>query len=486
VAGMFRYFVLRGEGLQHLEGIRLDPYSSGANLPISTQQESLFRVKVATMPAPSENMQPIVLRTRCPDDKSVLIQSVALNSQAKLSATFDDIPYRNLGSEFPRERVVVHINPDIELSLEGHVGLERQKFCRYYAAPGNVDQSFETWAAERNFVPGRQIMKLQPALVVGYSKNQPKLAEDPNRPGFADTSFFERFDSGRSRNIPAFEKVPYAMCFNDYPDFMSVKQVGRGTPLVEQFDAAAELAAAYVEDQVADGGRTATWWEVKNESTIKSEWDYHYRKDVDSWQLLADFHNRVADAVHGNTPSVKVGGPTSAWMQMQAADFGLYRKQRRFMDLTKDHVDFYSHHFYEDFASLGAWERRSTTYTNYLLGRLEATLNMFVAHMDGTNNRKPILITECGSLQLGRSASDYWLRIRSYTAPTCISSCSDRIKSISRSRSHFSTCLGTRPAATQRLFPKKNQNALGESMSLIARLSPTCLIFGKTSMADDC
>ncbi|MEM6473876.1 MAG: hypothetical protein AAF802_30250, partial [Planctomycetota bacterium] len=32
VAGMFRYFVLRGEGLQHLEGIRLDPYSSGANL----------------------------------------------------------------------------------------------------------------------------------------------------------------------------------------------------------------------------------------------------------------------------------------------------------------------------------------------------------------------------------------------------------------------------------------------------------------------
>ena len=66
--------------------------------------------------------------------------------------------------------------------------------------------------------------------------------------------------------------------------------------MVEHFDDAAELAAAYVEDQARDGGPTPTWWEVKNESTIKSEWDYHWRKDVDSWQLLADFHNRVAVA----------------------------------------------------------------------------------------------------------------------------------------------------------------------------------------------
>ena len=43
------------------------------------------------------------------------------------------------------------------------------------------------------------------------------------------------------------------------------------TTLVEHFDDAATLAAAYVADQINDGGRTATYWEVKNESTIKSE-----------------------------------------------------------------------------------------------------------------------------------------------------------------------------------------------------------------------
>ncbi|MEO1617157.1 MAG: beta-agarase, partial [Planctomycetota bacterium] len=416
VIGLFRYIVLRGEGLQHLEGIQLAPYSAGANLPISTQQEGIYRVKVAAMPVPSQSMPPAILRTRCKPGTRAVVTEITLNSQAKLDTKFDDIPYRNLGEGFEREVVRVEVNPTMELSIEGHVDLEREKFCRYYAAPGNVDSSFERWAAERNFKPGRQIMKFQPALVVGYSKNQPQLQEDSQRPGHAEPSFFGKYNSGPSRTISEFQSVPYAMCFNDYPEFMSVEQVGRGTPLIEHFDAAAELAAEYVADQLSDGGRTAAWWEVKNESTIKSEWDYHYRKDVDSWAALAELHNKVADAIHEKTPQIKVGGPTSAWMQMQAANFGLYRNQQKFMDLTKDHVDFYSHHFYEDFASLGSWERRSTTYSNYLLGRLEATLDMFVAHMDATDNRKPILITECGSLQLGRAPSDYWLRLRSYSA----------------------------------------------------------------------
>ncbi|MCR9212034.1 MAG: beta-agarase, partial [bacterium] len=52
----------------------------------------------------------------------------------------------------------------------------------------------------------------------------------------------------------------------------------------------------------------------------------------------------------------------------------------------------------------------------YLLGRLEATLDMLRAHMEETDNVKPILITECGSLQAGRGAADYWLRLRSFSA----------------------------------------------------------------------
>jgi agarase len=52
------------------------------------------------------------------------------------------------------------------------------------------------------------------------------------------------------------------------------------------------------------------------------------------------------------------------------------------------------------------------------MGRLEAILNMIRGHMHGTDNVRPILVTECGSLQPGTGPSDYWLRLRSYSAYT--------------------------------------------------------------------
>ena len=50
-------------------------------------------------------------------------------------------------------------------------------------------------------------------------------------------------------------------------------------------------------------------------------------------------------------------------------------------------------------------------YSNYLLGRSEAILDMLRAHMHKADNVLPILITETGSLQNGRKPSDNWLRL---------------------------------------------------------------------------
>ncbi len=85
------------------------------------------------------------------------------------------------------------------------------------------------------------------------------LKERKDKPGAADLTFFERHDAGQRqrRTIPLFKEKPFALCFNDWPEFMSVPLEGRGTPLTNRFDEAAELAAAYVEDQIRDGGFTA-------------------------------------------------------------------------------------------------------------------------------------------------------------------------------------------------------------------------------------
>ncbi|MCC9658669.1 beta-agarase [Rhodopirellula halodulae] len=417
VASLFKYIILRGENLTSLGGIDVAPYTGGGTVERSAQEPELYRVKLPAMPVPSDDMPAMVIRTTCADGQTAVVTEVAFNASGRLPNTFDEIPYRTLGADQPRLPVSVKVDLQNELSIAGHIDLEREKFFRYYAAPGTSDKSFEQWAASKNFRPGRQISKLHPGLVIGYGPGE-KLKENPNRKGAADLSFFERNDSSPSKTIEAFEDIDYAMCLNDYPEFMSVEHVGRGTPLVEHFGDAAELAASYIADQLHDGGRTAAWWEVKNESTIKAEWDYHWKKEYDSWKLLADFHNQVAQAVHQKTPDVKVGGPTSAWMQLHVNDFSLYRDQARFMDLTNEDLDFYSHHFYEDTGTLGAWERRKTGYSGYLLGRLEATLDMLRSHMESTNNVKPMLITECGSLQPGRGAADHWLRLRSFSAFT--------------------------------------------------------------------
>ena len=416
IASMFRHLILRGENLDRAGGLTLEPYQTNAHMHHSIQKPEIYRVQMGSLPTPKEGAAKIVLRAKITGP--VVVTEVAFSSQGKLRTEFDDIPFRNLGDEHPIKKVVIDIDTSRELSIAGHIDLEREKFFRYYARPGMHHPSQQQWAKDRNFLPGRQISKMQYSLVKGYSPNQPKLKESKTKKGYADLSFFDKYDSTPTvtKAIEPFRNINYAMCLDNWPDFMSIEHVGRGTPKVEHFDAAAELAGAVIADQIKDGGRTATWWEVKNESTIKSEWDYHW--DDNSWDLLAEFHNNVADEVHQQAPGVKVGGPSSAWMQLQIKDFSLYKSQRQFMDDTKGKLDFYSHHFYEDFNTIGAWERRSSTYSNYLMGRLEAILNMIRGHMHGTDNVRPILITECGSLQPGTGPSDYWLRMRSYSAYT--------------------------------------------------------------------
>lgn len=414
VLPMFRYVELTGQGLDKLGPISLLPIAPNVPLPVSTKTPTVYRVKLPALAIPGKDAPLAAIGLT----GSGVIESVSLVPfGGGISETFDSAPYRNLGAELPILEVNVQVDTQQELSIDGHIDIDRTKWFRYYGYPNCVSESMESFAAERGFYPGRQTFKFQPALVKGYSRNQPLLREDPNRPGWSDPTFFDRYKSTQFANpYKPFEDVPFAMCLDEYPDFMSVEHTGRGTPLPEHFDAAADLAAKFFKNQVEHSGKTATYWEVKNESTIKAEWDHHWKQGVDSWGMLSKFHNKVADAVHAQVPGVKIGGPTSAWMQIQVENFKLWKNQQRFMDETRGHLDFYSHHFYEDMGTLGCFEKRSTSYRNYLLGRLEVILDMFQAHMQGTDNVRPILLTEYGALNVGKSEADYWLRLRSYSA----------------------------------------------------------------------
>ncbi|MGC6581278.1 MAG: beta-agarase [Akkermansiaceae bacterium] len=422
VSQFFRYFELHGNGIDQLAPLRLIPVAPESALNRSAQTPVLFRVKVPALPTPDSSTPLFKLTTASPGKAT--IKEIHLVPFGKgLQEEFDDLPFRNLGHDQPTLQLSLRLDPNQPLSLAGHTHLDRTRFFRYYGRPMSLPASLEKWAIDRNFTAGRQMYKIAPGLEHGYGN--PKLAilkEDPNKPGHPAPDFSDKlkprlFKGVNKRYGPNYQ---FAMCLNDYPTFQSRHPGGRGTPKVEHFEKAADLAALYLEKEIAYSGRTATWWEVKNEATIKAEWDYHFTREggqpVDSWKLMADFHNAVAQAVHKRTPGVKIGGPASAWMQLQVNDFGLWKNQTKFMDLTQEHLDFYSHHFYEDAQSLGAAARLPKGYNNYLLGRLEALLDMFAAYGHATDNVKPFLITEYGALNIGNSETDYWLRLRSYSA----------------------------------------------------------------------
>ena len=420
VAALFRHFAFHGADLHRIKEVRVLPFSPDQAPPRSAQVNDFYRVQMPSLPLTDEPYERMTIRFLMKEMDAVCrIDDLVFIAQKQISPEFDSIPYRDLGSEFPRDRVEIRIDTDHELAIGGTSELQRDRWFRMHETPGVVHESFENWAAERGILPGRGAFKFNPALTHSWG-GQETLEERKDKPGAADLTFFDRYDAGlRNRKaIPLFREQPFAMCFNDWPAFMSVPLVGRGTPLVDHFDDAAELAAAFVADQIKDSGYTATWWEVKNESSVQSEWAHHWKESqgIDGWGLLADFHNRVADAVHARAPEVNVGGPSSAYMQLQVQDFDLFRNQARFIEETRGHLDFFSHHFYENALMLGAHERRGLGYSNYLLGRYEAILDMLRAHMHKVDNVLPILITECGSLQNGRKPSDNWLRLYAWNA----------------------------------------------------------------------
>ncbi|MEM7601768.1 MAG: beta-agarase, partial [Verrucomicrobiota bacterium] len=419
IATFFRHFGFHGENLDRIAEVRVFPFSPDKAPPRSMQVTDFYRVQMPTIPPSDQEPAPMKIRFLMKDAKaSSRIDDLVFYAQNAIPPEFDRIPFVDLGSQHPREAVIVEVDIENELVVGGTADLQRERWFRYHETPGSTHESFQRWALERGFLPARGFLKFHPALTKGWGKDPETLKERDDKPGAADLTFFERSDSGgRLRSaVPELREKTFLQCFNDWPEFMSVPLKGRGTPLVEHFDEAAELAASYVADQIADAGYTSTWWEVKNESSVKSEWDHHFAPGKDGWGLLADFHNRVADAIHAKAPGVKVGGPSSAYMQLQVKDFALYRSQARFIEETRGHLDFFSHHFYENLGMLGAHERRGSGYSNYLLGRYEASLDMLRAHMHKVDNVLPMLVTETGTLQNGRRPSDNWFRLMAYSA----------------------------------------------------------------------
>ncbi|MGC6424111.1 MAG: hypothetical protein ACON4O_03905 [Lentimonas sp.] len=360
---------------------------------------------------------------------SATVGKVELVNSNGISPIFDDSPYTTLGADKPIKPVTLTIDARTLRSIEGICEFDTTKFFRLYTEPCRDPAPVREGFREFGFVPGRQILKFAPWLEGGYVEDQPLLEEDPLKPGYADPEYFtnhnpDLFRSEIERGFDAYKDIEtdwpglkFIMCFDNWPSFMEAKAEGvhnsKGTP--HDYDAAADIASKLLAAQQKYSGRTPDWIEVKNESDIADEWMYHDVKGVDSWKELAHFHNVVADRIHRDFDHIKVGGPTSVWPMYDNANFTTAREQLRFMENTKGHLDFYSHHFYEG-KGLISKKQFNTGGVTYVHGRGDAVLDLTANHMLLNNNIRPLVISEYGAIHGGMKDMDFWIRLKSCNA----------------------------------------------------------------------
>ncbi|WP_136062972.1 glycoside hydrolase family 5 protein [Pontiella sulfatireligans] len=343
------------------------------------------------------------------------IKNIYLANWEGIATEFNPSPYIAPGLDKPIMNVDVKVDARKYRSIGGICELQRDRYFRYYASPNMDRAGKEPYFKGKGFLPGRQIEKLSFLLEdrYGAADRMPHLIEDAARPGYADPKFFKENKGFFWRFEGVDPDLTFAMCFDNWPSFMEpgVNGIANTTGTPKDYEAATDLAVQYLKAQVRDSGRTATWWEVKNECDIQMEWMWHGQKGYDSWKMLADFHNTMAEGIHAALPDVKVGGPASAYIQPHLGQFNIWKNHKRFMELTKGKVDFYSHHFYE-VSSNNTYKEQWNGRNSYAQGIMECTLDLVKAQMTAMDYEVPILITEFGTLNAPRGDLGYWVHVK--------------------------------------------------------------------------
>ncbi|WP_305768385.1 hypothetical protein [Candidatus Epulonipiscium viviparus] len=339
------------------------------------------------------------------------ITQVYLWEQAGVPLEYDVSAYGVLGAELPIADVAINVDATTNISLDGHSEFDPSTYKRLHVNTGPIqlgstnanlssdDKIFSKAYQDWGFEPGRgayHFKTLESSKLItegddGYSNVDALYAAYQEAPAL------------QKKAADLFPSIgnDYVITFDGWPTWQwepgAKMSTQSATPAYKHFDAAADTAAHLMRAfNNKFGDYAPKYLEVKNESTISGEWQFfNTHSDDVAWEYLAEFHNMVADAVHELNPETLVGGPSSAFMYLENDNFEEARYQLEFMDATKDTLDWYSHHFYENSDLMV--NGRADNSDGFLAGRFEAVMDLLIGHMENTDNVKPFMITEAGS-----------------------------------------------------------------------------------------
>ncbi|XP_067662953.1 beta-porphyranase A-like [Haliotis asinina] len=172
-----------------------------------------------------------------------------------------------------------------------------------------------------------------------------KATENPHRKGYPSPAYFDSIkgpftqrymDNVRGYNFP---EMVAATSGKIWPDWIEKSDHMGLFP--NNIDAAAEFE--YLTVNAMDKGANGTlplFFEVINEPDGK--WP------STNWSTFISYHEIAAKKIKSKYPQIKVGGPTytGASRNFDSRGFKVWKKMADFMDMSLDHLDFFSFHSY--------------------------------------------------------------------------------------------------------------------------------------------
>ncbi|ONI44494.1 hypothetical protein AN641_06835 [Candidatus Epulonipiscioides gigas] len=355
------------------------------------------------------------------------VAQVYLWNHSGIATEYDALAYGVIGADLPIEEVKIKIDTKTNLILDGHGEFEADVYKNLHATPISLmsntteitsndkisSKAYEDWGFEAARGTYRFQSFEESKLITqgdnGYSKIEDALYEQyqPN------PKLQQKF-----QNLFPTIGNDYVATFDGWPSWQWEKGITvdklSASPAYEYFDAAADIAAHIVKAfNTKFGDYAPKYIEVKNEPTIPNEWHFFNTESKDvAWNYLEEFHNKMADAIHELNPNTLVGGPSSAFMYLENDNFNEAKYQLDFIDATKNSLDWYSHHFYEN-SNLLVNGRKDNS-DGFLSGRFEAVMDLLIGHMENTDNIKPFLITEAGNYNNLHTDIDYFQKLTAY------------------------------------------------------------------------
>ena len=128
IAVFFRHFGFHGANLDRSKEVHVVPFSPDKSPPRSMQVKEFYRVQMPTIPDSDEDPGTMKIRFFMKDETATCrIDDLVFYAQNAISPKFDRIPFVDLGSDQPREKVVIEIDTEHELSVGGSTKLQRDR-----------------------------------------------------------------------------------------------------------------------------------------------------------------------------------------------------------------------------------------------------------------------------------------------------------------------------------------------------------------------